>query len=60
MIDDPFVQITDALAKAKELAAKYSNNVLVNVHMFRGDHFVVFDRGDAFNIYMQKYKDSYL
>ena len=60
VVGDPFVQLTDALTKAKELAAKYKNNIHVNIHMFRGSHFVVFDRGDAYNIYMQKYKDSYL
>lgn len=51
---DPFAQLPDALVRARELAAPFLKNVQVTIHMFKGDHFVVENRFDAFNIYTEK------
>ena len=51
--EDPFAHLSDALAKAKGLAAPFKGTVFVRVHMFKGDHFVIQNRYDAFNIYQE-------
>jgi hypothetical protein len=51
--EDPFVHLSDALAKAKGLAAPFKKTVVVKIHMFKGDHFVIQNRYDAFNIYQE-------
>jgi hypothetical protein len=50
-LDDPYAQLTDAMEKARELAAPFRNNTLVRIHLFKGTHFVIENRGDALNIF---------
>ena len=50
-LDDPFAQLTDAFTKAYELAAPYSNNITINIWLYKGDHFLVENRHDAINIF---------
>lgn len=51
---DPFAQLDDALVKARELAAPYSPNIAVTIHLFKGPHYIVENRHDALNIYIEK------
>ena len=52
---DPFAQLADALMRAKELVAPFKDKVEVNIHMLKGDHYIVENRYDALNIYIPKF-----
>jgi hypothetical protein len=52
--DDPFAQLSDAIAKAKGLAAPFTKRVDITIHLFSGDHFVIENRRDALNIYQER------
>ena len=37
--------------KANDFAAPFSNNVAINIWLYKGDHFLVENRQDAINIF---------
>lgn len=52
--EDPFAQLADAFVRVRELAAPFTPNVRVTVHLFKGAHYAVENRFDALNIYVEK------
>ena len=52
--EDPFAQLSDALVRAEEVIAMFSNLVTVEVFLYKGEHFLLENRFDALNIYHKK------
>ena len=46
--------MSDAIRKAREFASPYMNNVEVHLHLFKGNHYAIQNRHDAYNIYYEK------
>lgn len=46
--------MSDAIKSSRELSSPYMNNVEVNIHLFKGNHYAIQNRHDAFNIYIEK------
>ena len=50
----PFIDLTDALTRAQELAAPYTSTVQVNIYLTAGSHYLLRDRGDSAEAYVQQ------
>jgi hypothetical protein len=48
----PFVDLSDAITRGKELASIYSNTVNIYIYLFSGTHYLLRDRGGSvFDVY---------
>ena len=50
-ITAPFIDLNDALVRAKEVSSQYLGVINVTIHMFAGTHYLLKKRGDPIEIY---------
>lgn len=55
--ENPVWNLFDAIEMAKDFAGQYSasSTIVVSIHLFKGDHYALRDRGDS-GLYYKKMK----